>query len=210
MRGRRAAAASLAARRRPFRSRALISLMISSGTWAGSSPLMTNLIDAGAQPHAAPLQLGAREQVGRKQRALEGAQHRLKQQLAPVTDEIEEGWQAPGNSSLRSRAGVAMTEPAHVSLFDEMDAAADALREDNPNLRAALGDELQLLFRSSSAALDSSRSGSRSMSPNASVHARRLLTGIIAVIDEDARVNPPGPNSNVHAVKSSTTPVIRP
>jgi len=122
---------------------------------------MTNLIDAGAQPHAAPLQLGAREQVGRKQRALEGAQHRLKQQLAAVADEIEEGWQAPGNSSLRSRAGVAMTEPAHVSLFDEMDAAADALREDNPNLRAALGDELQLLFRSSSAALDSSRSGSR-------------------------------------------------
>jgi hypothetical protein len=46
---------------KPFRSRALISLMMSSGTWAGSSPLMTNLMtpgqldDAGAQLRTAPL-----------------------------------------------------------------------------------------------------------------------------------------------------------
>jgi len=40
-----------------------------------------------------------------------------------------------------------MTEPAHISLFDEMDVAGDALRKDDPNLHDALGDELQRLFR---------------------------------------------------------------
>jgi hypothetical protein len=37
----------------------------------------------------------------------------------------------------------------HVSLFVEMDAAADALRKDNPNLRDALVDKLQMCPRSS-------------------------------------------------------------
>jgi hypothetical protein len=40
-----------------------------------------------------------------------------------------------------------MTEPAHISLFAEMDAAADALRRDNPELRESLVDELQMTFR---------------------------------------------------------------
>jgi len=38
-----------------------------------------------------------------------------------------------------------MTE--HLSLFEEMDHAADALRRDNPELRDALVDELQMTFR---------------------------------------------------------------
>ena len=37
-----------------------------------------------------------------------------------------------------------MTEPAHISLLDEMDAAVDALRKYNPNLHDALGDDARV------------------------------------------------------------------
>ena len=40
-----------------------------------------------------------------------------------------------------------MTESACISLFAEMDHAADTLRKDNSSLRAGLRVELQLLFR---------------------------------------------------------------
>jgi hypothetical protein len=35
----------------------------------------------------------------------------------------------------------------HISLFEEMDAAAEALRNGNPALRDALAEDLQILFR---------------------------------------------------------------
>jgi hypothetical protein len=90
-----------------------------------------------------------------------------------------------------------VSEPA--SLFAEVDHAADTLRADNPDLRAALKDELQLLFReiqkrrmpelSSVEWLDLFNVWLAQYLARCERRREAAIAGTIAVIDECARVN---------------------
>ena len=94
-----------------------------------------------------------------------------------------------------------MTEPARLSLFDEMDAAADALRKDNPNLHDALGDELQLLFMGIQQRRMPHLSGDERIelfemwlteyAAKCKREREAAIAGIIATIDAYARANGP-------------------
>jgi len=93
--------------------------------------------------------------------------------------------------------GEPVSEPA--SLFAEVDHAADTPRADNPDLRAALKDELQLLFReiqkrrmpelSSVEWLDLFNVRLAQYLARYERRREAAIAGTIAVIDECARVN---------------------
>jgi hypothetical protein len=89
----------------------------------------------------------------------------------------------------------------HVSLFAEADHAGDALREENPDLRDALAEELQLLFReiqkrrmpelSSVEWIELFKTWGLQYAAKCQLRQDEAIANIIATIDDYARANVP-------------------